>query len=76
MSNQTNTETPAVEGVVVDSQKKFCFTRKQIIATAAAATTVVAGTVVVVYLRAKGTNPAELVDATVTAVKETVENAN
>lgn len=76
MSNQTNPETPAVEGVVVDPQKKFCFTRKQIIATAAAATTVVAGTVVVVYLRAKGTNAQEVVHVAVDAVKETVENAS
>jgi hypothetical protein len=78
MSNTNETQTPVVEGVVVDEnpQKKFCFTRKQIIAAAAAATTVAAGTAVVVYLRAKGTDPSELVHVAVDAVKETVENAN
>lgn len=79
MSNNTvNPETPVVEGVVIDEnpQKKFCFTRKQIIATAVAATTVAAGAVVVVYLKAKGTDPKEIVDVAVEAVKDTVENAS
>jgi len=78
MSNPTQTpETPVVEGVVIDSSpKKFCFTRKQIITASIAATTVAASAAVVVYLRAKGTDPKEIVDVAVEAVKDTVENAN
>jgi hypothetical protein len=77
MSNTTETQTPVVEGTVIDSSpKKYCFTRKQIIATAVAATTVAATAAAVVYLRAKGTDPKEIVDVAVDAVKETVENAN
>lgn len=77
MSNTTETQTPVVEGTVIDSSpKKFCFTRKQIITASIAATTVAASAVVVVYLRAKGTDPKEIVDVAVDAVKETVENAN
>lgn len=78
MSDSTNTQsTETVEGVVVDENptKKFCFTRKQIITASVAATTVAAGAVVMVYLKAKGTDPKEIVDAAAHAVKETV-NAN
>lgn len=76
MSNNTTPETPAVEGVVVDSEKKYCFTRKSIITAAVAATTVVATTAVVVYLRAKGTDVKEVAEVAVEAVKDTVENAS
>jgi len=73
MSNNTAAET-VVEGKIVEEnpKKKFCFTRKQIITAAAAATTVVAGTAVVVYLKAKGTDPKELVEVAAHAVSETV----
>lgn len=77
MSNTTETQTPVVEGNVVDSSdKKFCFSRKTLITAAVAATTVVAGTAVVVYLRAKGTDVKEITEVAVEAVKETVENAS
>lgn len=77
MSNTNETPAATVEGVVIDSsKKKFCFTRKQIIVTAVATTTVVATTVAVVYLKAKGTDPKEIVDVAIEAVKETVENAD
>lgn len=74
MSDPIVTETTPVE-TVVENPKKFCFTRKQIIATAVAATTVAASAAVVIYLKAKGTDPKELVDVAVEAVKETVESA-
>jgi len=76
--NETPAPAPAVEGKIVndDAPKKFCFTRKTLITTAVATTTVVAGTLVVVYLRAKGTDPKHVVDAAIDAAKETVETAS
>lgn len=76
MSNDNVNPAPVVETIEdAPSNKKFCFTRKQIIIAAAATATAVAGTAVVVYLKAKGTDVQEVVTAASDAVKETVESA-
>lgn len=78
MSHINENPETIVEGKVVEDtpEKKYCFTRKNIITAVAAATTVAAGAAVVVYLRAKGTDAKEVVDAAIDAAKETVENAS
>lgn len=71
MSNDTNL-TVAPEPTESTPEKRYAFTKKQIIAAAATATTAVVATAAIVFLKAKGVEPSEVVEAAVEAAKETV----